>query len=440
MKVSDWGNYPIIESDIRSFSAIKDLRNVLSDFQSSIPRGLGRCYGDSALWRKIVSSLKFNRMLEFREEQGILTCEAGASLKEIVEVFVPRGWFLPVTPGTKHVTVGGAIASDVHGKNHHKEGAFSDHLVSVDIMLPEGSVITCSKTENPEIYRGLCGGMGLTGIILKATLKLKKIESAYIKQKVLKARDINEVMEMFEKYDNMTYSVAWIDCLAKGRSSGRSILMLGEHATAGDIKGLVPANPLAVKEGKPLHLPFSFPGFILNSFTAKAFNSLYYFRKPKEQDSIVDHNAFFFPLDSIDNWNKLYGRAGFLQYQFVLPEAVAAKGLKEILGRIGNSGMGSFLAVLKLMGKENSNLISFPMKGYTLALDFPITAGLFPFLDELDKIVLEYGGRLYLAKDSRMSSDMFRQSYKRAEEFASFKYKIDREGKFRSLQSERLGF
>lgn len=215
--------------------------------------------------------------------------------------------------------------------------------------------------------------------------------------------------------------------------------MLGEHAAVSDIKGLVPVNPLAVKEGKTLHLPFSFPGFILNQFTAKAFNFIYYFKKPKEQASIIDYNAFFYPLDSIDNWNKLYGPAGFLQYQFVLPEEVAAKGLKEILGRIGDSGMGSFLAVLKLMGKENSNLISFPTKGYTLALDFPITAGLFPFLDGLDKIVLEYGGRLYLAKDSRMSSNMFRQSYKRAEEFANFKHKIDKQGKFRSLQSERLG-
>lgn len=439
MKIADWGNYPIIESDIRSFSTIENLRSVLFDFQTAITRGLGRCYGDSALWRNIISSLKLNRMLEFKEEQGILTCEAGVSLKEILELFSPRGWFLPVTPGTKFVTVGGAIASDVHGKNHHKEGAFSDHLVSVDIMLPDGSIKKCSPEENPEYFRGVCGGMGLTGIILKATLKLKKIESAYIKQKVLKARDINEAMELFEKYDNMTYSVAWIDCLAKGRSSGRSILMLGEHAAVSDIKGLVPVDPLAVKEKKTLHLPFSLPGFILNKFTAKAFNFLYYLKKQEEQDSIIDYNAFFYPLDSIDNWNKLYGPAGFLQYQFVLPEAVAAKGLKEILGRIGASGRGSFLAVLKLMGKENSNLISFPMKGYTLALDFPITAGLFPFLDGLDKIVLEYGGRLYLAKDSRMSSNMFRQSYKRAEEFAIFKYKIDKHGKFRSLQSERLG-
>lgn len=440
MKISDWGNYPTVDATVKNFSNTKDLRKVLSEFQNSITRGLGRCYGDSALWHTIVSSLRYNRMLEFKEDEGILTCEAGVSLQEILDVFVPRGWFLPVTPGTKFITVGGAIAADVHGKNHHKEGTFSDHLLSVEIMLPDGSILRCSETENPEILKAICGGMGLTGIILHATFKLRKIETAFIKQRTVKARDINEIIDLFKKHEASTYSVAWIDCLAIGSSLGRSILILGEHAMVDDFRGLnILDSPLAVKKKKKLTIPFTPPGFVLNRFTAKAFNVLYYTGTSQERCSIVDYDTFFYPLDRVNNWNKLYGSKGFTQYQCVLPKHVSKKGLKEILSRISASGIGSFLAILKLMGPANSNLISFPMEGYTLALDFPITAKLFPFLGELDKIVLEYGGRLYLAKDARMSSSMFKSSYKRAYEFANFKYKIDKECKFKSLQSERLG-
>ena len=439
MKIADWGNYPTVDATVKSFSNTKNLRKVLSEFQNSITRGLGRCYGDSALWQNIISSLKLNRMLEFKEYAGILTCEAGVSLKEILEVFVPRGWFLPVTPGTKFVTVGGAIAADVHGKNHHKEGTFSDHLLSVKIMLPDGSILRCSETENPEILKAICGGMGLTGIILHATFKLRKIETAFIKQKTVKARDINEIMNLFKKHDSSTYSVAWIDCLATGNSLGRSILILGEHAMVDDLKGLnISEGPLDVKKKKKFTIPFTLPDFVLNQFTARAFNALYYTSSSQKRCSIVDYDTFFYPLDRVNNWNKLYGSTGFTQYQCVLPKQVSQKGLKEILNMISTSGIGSFLAILKLMGPANSNLISFPMEGYTLALDFPITAKLFPFLDELDKIVLEYGGRLYLAKDARMSGEMFRNSYPGAQKFIDFKHKIDPETKLRSLQSNRL--
>lgn len=440
MKVSNWGNYPAVEATVKSFNTTKDLREVLTEFKNSIPRGLGRCYGDSALWQTIVSSLKYNRMLEFKGDEGILTCEAGVSLEEILDIFVPLGWFLPVTPGTKFITVGGAIASDVHGKNHHKEGTFSDHLLSAEIMQPDGSILRCSVTENPEILRAVCGGMGLTGIILHATFKLRKIETAYIKQRTVKARDINEIMDLFKKHEASTYSVAWIDCLSTGKSLGRSILILGEHAMADELRGLnVSDSLLAVKKKKKLTIPFTLPDFVLNKFTARAFNALYYAGNSQEQCSLVDYDTFFYPLDRVYRWNKLYGSAGFTQYQCVLPKQVSQKGLNKILCRISACNIGSFLAILKLMGPANSNLISFPMEGYTLALDFPITPRLFPFLDELDKIVLEYGGRLYLAKDARMSSSMFSNSYKRAEVFANFKHRIDKDGRFRSLQSERLG-
>jgi decaprenylphospho-beta-D-ribofuranose 2-oxidase len=280
----------------------------------------------------------------------------------------------------------------------------------------------------------------LTGIILQAALKLKKIETGYIRQKNIKARNIDEIMDLFEKHENTTYSVAWIDCLSGGRSLGRSILMLGEHALLNDIKDVQgPNNPLGIRENKKYNIPFNFPSFVLNQFTVKAFNSSFYATNPKENNLVTDYDSFFYPLDYINNWNRIYGSRGFTQYQFVIPKDVALKGLKKILNKISQRNKGSFLAVLKLMGDENYNLISFPMKGYTLALDFPITPDLFLFLDELDRIVLEYGGRIYLSKDARMGKDMFKKSYVRSAEFISFKHDIDKENRLQSLQSGRLG-
>lgn len=440
MKISNWGNYPIIDADVKSFRSVSELQRLLADVESSIPRGMGRCYGDSALWHNIMSSLNFNRLLEFDEHEGILRCEAGVSLAEILDVFVSRGWFLPVTPGTKFVTVGGAIASDVHGKNHHKEGTFSSHLLSMDLMLPDGSTITCSRDENPIFFRSTCGGMGLTGIILRATIRLRKIETAYIVQKNIRAKNIDEIMDLFEKHESSTYSVAWIDCLSAGNSLGRSILMIGEHASLDDIKNTRSAyGPLVIKEKKKYNMPFNLPAFVLNHFTVKAFNTIFYAKSPRENDFIADYDSFFYPLDYIHNWNRIYGSRGFAQYQFVIPKDHASKGLKKILNKISWRNRGSFLAVLKLMGDSNDNMISFPLKGYTLALDFPIKPDLFSFLDELDRIVLEHGGRIYLSKDAGMGERMFKESYSRSEEFITFKHKIDEKNRFRSLQSLRLG-
>ena len=337
--------------------------------------------------------------------------------------------------------LGGAIASDVHGKNHHKDGSFSDHLISMDVMTSDGKAVTCSKTVNADLFKATCGGMGLTGIILNASFKLKRIETAYIKQTTIKAINIDETMDLFEKHGNFTYSVAWIDCLSKKENLGRSILMLGEHADSGDIKDLkVSKNALALKKKTALNIPVKFPNSILNSATARCFNFLYYHKHPDGiHESIVDYDSFFYPLDSIRNWNRIYGSRGFTQYQFVLPYDMSKEGLKKILTIISNSGRGSFLAVLKLFGKKNDNLLSFPMEGYTLALDFPITPGLFPFLDSLDKIVLDYGGRLYLSKDARMGRDMFIRGYEGAGRFIIAKHRLDKNNKFQSFQSKRLG-
>lgn len=439
MNISNWGKYPVVDAQVRSFATEEELRNLLSRYDELIARGLGRCYGDSALSSTIISTRRFRRILAFNEITGEITCESGVSLEELLATFVPRGWFLPVTPGTKFITVGGAIASDVHGKNHHIGGSMSHHIKSMDVMLSDGKVVTCSKEENPDLFWSTCGGMGLTGIVLRATFKMAPIESSYIKQETIKARNIDEIMDIFEESGKYTFSVAWIDCLAGNEKLGRSIMMRGEFAAKDDlVNSRYYANPLKVPNKFKLNVPFNFPGFILNTYSVKGFNFLYYNKAPKGlSQSIVDYDTFFYPLDSINNWNRIYGRRGFTQYQFVIPKESSKEGMKTILKKISLSGQGSFLAVLKLFG-EQSDLISFPKQGYTLALDFAIRPSLFDLLDELDSVVLDHGGRLYLTKDVRMSPKMFHQGYENAEKFIRFKNEYDKAGKFQSVQSKRL--
>jgi len=439
MKISGWGKYPIIESKVNYLRDCDSIKPLLKDKVNFIPFGLGRSYGDAALSNNIVKTNKYARILNFDEENGILEAESGLSLEEILEIFVPRGWFLPVTPGTKFVTLGGAIASDVHGKNHHKEGTFCDHIQKLKILKPDGKITTCSKSYNKELFLATCGGNGLTGLILSATLQLKKIQTSYIAETKIKCESIDKVLDAFEQYKDATYSVAWIDCVSTGDNLGRSILMLGEHLKKEQATNIKPNELLKPHSKGKLTVPFNLPSFTLNPFTIKAFNSLYYFMaKDGVTNSTIHYEPFFYPLDAINNWNRIYGKNGFLQYQFVVPKDGGKVAVKDILNRIAENGTGSFLAVLKAFGKENDNYLSFPMEGYTLALDFKISKKLFPFLDELDKVVLSYGGRLYLTKDVRMSKDTFYKSYKNAEKFINFKNTIDKDRLFQSLQSNRL--
>jgi decaprenylphospho-beta-D-ribofuranose 2-oxidase len=439
-RISNWGNYPKIEAEIYEFEDLETLRSLILRLDNIIPRGNGRCYGDSALAPHIISSLRYNKFLSFDEKVGLIQCQSGVLLADILEVILPKGWFLHVTPGTKWITLGGAIASDVHGKSQHKAGNFSDHVVELELMTGDGSVICCSKEKNTDLFWTTCGGMGLTGVILKATIRLKPVETAYFCQESIKARNLDHLMDLFEESEAWPYSVAWIDCLTTGKNMGRGVLTRGEHATLADLKK--PAhrqNPLVPKPPLKLHVLFNFPNFALNKFTIKVFNALIWGKQlPSVVTSVVSYNSFFYPLDSISNWNRIYGSRGFTQYQFILPKSAGRAGLNEILQRIANSGLGSFLAVLKLYGKQNGYL-PFAMEGYSLALDFPITEGLFEFLDELDEIVLAYGGRIYLSKDARMNKAMFMQSYPRVERFIENVRIINKDVKFKSLQSDRVG-
>jgi len=431
MSFMSWGLYPKLSNTVFKFDSNESLKKLIADNDKIIPCGNGRSYGDSALNEKIINVKPHNYFIDFDSKSGLLHVQAGVLLSEILESFVPRGWFLKVTPGTKLITVAGAIASDVHGKNHHIDGCFSESLKEFEVMLAEGEVVTCSKEKTPELFRSSCGGQGLTGVILSAKIYLKKIESQYIDQLTIKTNNLLETFQVFEKYNQVQYSVAWIDCLATGENIGRCILMVGNFSNDGDLNYIVK---------KTNNIPFFFPSFILNKWSVKIFNWLYY---NKVKNTISKNKAsidsFFYPLDLINNWNRIYGKNGFVQYQFILPMEHSYDGLNEILTAIADAGKGSFLAVLKLYGESNENYLSFPLKGYSLALDFKIERGIFEFLNDLDKIVVKYGGRFYLAKDARVSKEVFEKGYPKIEIFRNFRKEHKMDNKYQSLQSKRIG-
>jgi FAD/FMN-containing dehydrogenase len=368
--------------------------------------------------------------LDFDQATGVVHCQAGVSLSDILELFVPKGWFLSVTPGTQFVTIGGAIAGDVHGKNHHIAGCFCDHVEFIEMILDTGRTIRCSALQNSDLFHATCGGMGLTGFIVSAAIRLQPIRSAFIDQTTYKARNLEESLNLFSTHAARSYTVAWIDCISGGKSLGRSLLMTGEHAREGE---------LSVSTKSRFTLPVDMPSNLLNRYSIKLFNTLYYNRiHGSSCSSHIHYEPFFYPLDSIGEWNRIYGKNGFTQYQFVIAKEAGHEALMVMLKTIVESGKGSFLAVLKAFGKQNRNLLSFPIEGYTLALDFKVEKDLFPLLERLDAMVLNYGGRVYLTKDARMSADTFRQSYNAWEQFQTVRESYKVKGRFISNQSRRL--
>ena len=396
-----------------------------------IVRGGGRSYGDSALADTVLSSRFLDSFIEFAADTGSIRCGAGVSMAALLDVAIPQGYFVPVLPGTKYVSVGGAIAADIHGKNHHKDGSFCNHVSSLSLLLSSGELIQCSRDENNEAFAATCGGMGLTGIIVDATLTLEKVPSVSIRRNSILAENLEDCMDLIDKHGDSKHSVAWVDCLARGDSLGRSILHLADYCEKGIQE---PKSRIA------LSIPFTTPGFLLNRFSTKLLNNtIYAMRKHRRNISTVNYDAYFFPLDNIRNWNRLYGGKGFLQYQFVIPYDSARKGIREVLEIVSESAKGSFISVLKKFGDANKNLLSFPTSGYTLTVDFKNEPSVFPLLTKLDEIVLAHGGRLYLAKDSRMSEDVFKTAYPNWERFVEVKKTLDPSNTFASHQSARLG-
>jgi FAD/FMN-containing dehydrogenase len=396
-----------------------------------IPRGAARSYGDSALAAAALSTQSLDHFIAFDAANGVLECEAGVTLDTILQCFLPRGWFPAVTPGTRFVTVGGAIASDVHGKNHHLDGCFSAHVLDLTLLLGNGEQITTSPTQHAELFRATCGGMGLTGLIISARLQLKLVTSSRIRQMVIKTPNLEATVEALKAHAGWRYSVAWIDCLAQGTQLGRGVVSFGEHAEEGGLQAT--ASPV-------YSMPFIPPAALLNRFSVGAFNGIYYHWSGRTRATASEpYEPFFYPLDRIAHWNRLYGAPGFLQYQCLLPFAQGLVGLRRLLEAIAASGEGSFLAVLKLLGPANDNLLSFPAPGYTLALDFKAKSSVFALLNRLDALVLEQGGRVYLTKDARMTAQTFRLGYPRWAEFEEIRARWHAVGCFASDQSRRLG-
>ena len=428
-----WGRHLTVDAEVVSPAHVEGVLRWVSEGgeRKWIARGLGRSYGDSSLAKHVLSTTRLDALLRFDATNGLLTCEAGVTLAEILSVFVPKGWFLPVTPGTKFVTVGGAIASDVHGKNHHLEGTFGEHVVALKVVTPADGLLVGSREVHAPLFYATCGGMGLTGVITEATFRLQPIRSGYIRSKTIKTAHLEETLNQLAQHHQVPYSVAWIDCLASGKTMGRSLVMLGEHVEEGE------ALP---RKAAKWSIPVDLPSFLLNRFSVRAFNALYYHHPRSQQtERVVHYEPFFYPLDGIQHWNRMYGKKGFAQYQFVLPKASGLTGIQAVLKRIAASQRGSFLAVLKIFGKANRHLLAFPIEGYTLALDFKWERHLLPFLNELDRMVLDHGGRTYLTKDAHMSAETFRQSYPAWEDFCQIREKHGAHRVFHSLQSQRLG-
>ncbi|MFO8155210.1 MAG: FAD-binding protein [Pseudomonadota bacterium] len=438
-RLGGWGNYP--RADVEALELPSPLALERDpegarewSAEPAIARGMGRSYGDSALAPRVLGMTGNDRLLAFDDDTGVLVCEGGVTLDTIARRFVSRGWFLPVTPGTRFVTVGGAVASDVHGKNHHADGSFGDHVRWLKLLLADGSVVTCSPDRERELFLATTGGMGLTGVVLEVALRLRRVESPWMVQRVRRLPDLTAVMAAFEASAEATYSVAWIDCLKRGAGLGRSVFITGEHAGADEAAGLG-----APPEPKRRSVPFFLPGAVLNPWSVRAFNALYHRRAPRDHTGPTPLDPFFYPLDAVAHWNRIYGRRGFVQYQFVIPLAAGREGLAAILDSIAASGQGSFLAVLKLCGPGNEGYLSFPMAGWSLALDFPATPRALRLLKTLDAMVREQGGRLYLTKDARMDAAMLEAGYPRLAHFLEVKRRVDPDGRWTSLQSRRLG-
>ncbi|MER7841032.1 FAD-binding oxidoreductase [Streptomyces sp. NPDC096040] len=411
--------------------------------RGGIARGLGRAYGDAAqnAGGAVLDMTGLDRIHAIDADGGTLLCDAGVSLHRLTEVLLPLGWFVPVTPGTRQVTVGGAIGADIHGKNHHVSGSFSRHVLSFELLTADGQVRTVSR--GTPLFDATAGGMGLTGVILTATVRLLPVETSYMAVDTERATDLDDLMNRLTTTDHRyRYSVAWIDLLARGAATGRAVLTRGDHAPREALGEDSRAGraPLAFRPRRLPAAPAFVPEGLLGRTTVGLFNELWYRKAPRARTGRLQRvSAFFHPLDGVPNWNRVYGRGGFVQYQFVVGYGQEDV-LRRIVARISERRCPSFLAVLKRFGEADPGWLSFPVPGWTLAVDIPAALpGLGAFLDELDEEVAGAGGRVYLAKDARLRPDLLAAMYPRLADFRALRAELDPHGVFVSDLSRRLG-
>lgn len=419
--LKSWGRYPNISQTPNECYWRSEvsclLSTVVAKYKTTLPYGNGRSYGDSclALTDQVIVTRNLNRFLRVDWETGIIVAEAGVTLAEVLAVAIPKGWFLSVTPGTQFATIGGAIANDVHGKNHHSKGTFGNHLRGFGLIRSDVGYMNCSPSENVDMFAATIGGLGLTGIITYAEIQLSPISSSFIDSHVVRFDNLREFFALSTELDEKhEYSVAWIDCLASGKNLGRGIYIVGDHSRFGS---------LTVQHSNNFNVPFTPTISIVNNYSLRAFNEAYWRLHPQNsKQQRQTYSSFFYPLDRILNWNRIYGRSGFQQYQCVIPDKNAEVAVAELLKSIAVHGQGSFLAVLKRCGGiQSPGLMSFPLSGTSLALDFPQSSKLAKLFDQLDEIVRLSGGRLYPAKDAHMKGADFRQAYPEWEHLESMR-------------------
>lgn len=438
--LAGWGLTPRVNTSV-AWPSESDISNHIVQTRHAIPRGLGRAYGDSALCAggKTLFSHSFDS-IEIGSD-GRATVGAGVSIDALLKMIVPQGWFVPVTPGTRFVTVGGAIAADIHGKNHHHDGSFGEFVDWIEMILADGTKLRTSRTQHPDLFWATIGGMGLTGMITRAAMRLSRIETSRIQVLTTRHRHLDELMSvMLERDQTHRYTVAWVDTLATGSGFGRSVLMAGEHADISALSGRLRNEPLSYAPSVKVAVPRGVDTKLVNRSTIRLFNEFWYHKSPRSSSTSLESiPKFFHPLDGVGGWNRLYGPSGFVQYQFVVPDAHSGL-VQEFVRLLSTRRIPAFLSVLKRFGPSGAGWMSFPMAGWTLAVDIPAdTDELGHLLDSFDERIASVGGRIYLAKDSRMRSSVVSAMYSRLEEFRRLRNEVDPRGVFASHQSRRLG-
>ena len=442
LSLEGWGRYPVEEARCFRPERMHQVEEICTKSHNIIARGYGRSFNDAALNKNqdVLLNERLNRLLSFDRPTGILECEGGVLLAEIIEFALPKGYFLSVTPSTKYVSVGGAIACDVHGRNHQREGSFASCVDSFELLCANGRVIKCSRSTNSDIFWATVGGMGLTGIIIRVNLHLMPVETGYLNVSYNKCNDLDSLLETFSEQgdEQQQYQVAWIDSVANGKNLGRSIAMHSLHARYVELNEKRQRTPLRPQRKKQHSIPLDMPSFSINSLSVRCFNALYYW-KHSNSTRVISYNNFFYPLDRLKNWNVIYGKRGIIRFQCVFPWSIAPVGIKEWLEALQENGHLTSLVTLKAFGAENHSPLSFARSGLSLSVDIPYNKDVLAILQHIHEMLIQRGGRVYFAKDTNLDTKHLELMYPNIEKFYEVKRLIDPQNIFQSSLGRRLG-